>query len=157
MAILEGVPHTQGLQLLKDELFERIKKFALVDDSGKIYHVGTVHHVYFDENGVLTVSFIIPTDTHFTQWNKSVRILADTGEIITNIQTPQIQFVKGVGGTQRAKLAVSGKAGQIIFKAMDYMTEYEVEEVMLPPFLAVLNGLADSQHRELKQAINEIQ
>jgi len=127
MASLTGIPHKDGLKILKNELYERIKKFELLNDKKEPYYANNLHSIFFDSNGVLTCIAVIPVEEHFTQWNKWVRIRADTGEIICEIETPAIQFVRGVGGEQVIKIAVSGEAGEVIFKKDDYVTSAEIE------------------------------
>ncbi len=127
MDSLIAVPHSEGLQILKDELFGKIKKFSLVDDQNVVYYSGDIHSVFFDGNGVLTATLLVPKEDHFTHWNKWVRVISDDNKIIANVETPSIQFVKGVGGEQIIKLTVSGEAGNVIFKSDDYLTDAELE------------------------------
>jgi len=136
---LVATPNEEGLQILRDELFERIQKFSLIDENDVAYYSNSVHSTYFDENGVLTVVVIVPTDEHFTNWNKAVRVLSDDDKIIADVATPSIQFVMGVGGEQIIKLTVSGEAGTIAFKADEYITPVEAQELFLAPIVANTN------------------
>jgi len=138
MEYLEALPHADGLQILKDKLYEKLEhgRFELVDSFDDVYHTDEVHRIYFDSDGVLTVTFLIPKDEHFEKWSKKVRILANDGTIIAEVNTPEIQFVTGVGGEQVIKLAVAGEAGEIIFKKDDYLTETEAQEILLVPIIA---------------------
>ena len=149
---LVTVPHEEGLSILEDELYERIQRFELIDSDDNVYYESSIHASYFDGDGVLTVTLIIPKENHFTVWNKAVRIKSDDGLIIADILTPAIQFVKGVGGTQEVKLAVSGEAGVINFKADEYITVIEANELFLKPLvantnlnIALQNNLIDKQ------------
>ena len=36
MASLVGIPHKEGLEILKNELFERIRKFELLNDKNSL-------------------------------------------------------------------------------------------------------------------------
>ena len=132
---LIATPNEEGLQILRDELFERIQKFSLIDENDVAYFSDSVHSTYFDENGVLTVVVIVPKDEHFTNWNKAVRVLSDDDKIIADVATPAIQFVKGVGGEQIIKLTVSGEAGTIAFKADEYITPTEAQDIYLVPVI----------------------
>jgi hypothetical protein len=155
MASLVGIPHKEGLEILKNELFERIRKFELLNDKKQPYYAGNLHSVFFDSNGVLTAIAVIPVEEHFTEWNKWVRVRADTGEIICEIETPAIQFVKGVGGEQVIKIAVSGEAGSVAFKRDDYVTSAEIEQL-----IAVVASMwmqnAIIQKALLKEELNSI-
>lgn len=136
---LVATPHEQGLQILKDEFFERIQKFSLIDEDDVVYYTNALHSTYFDEDGVLTLVAIVPKNEHFTHWNKAVRILSDDDLIIANVATPAIQFVMGVGGEQIIKLTVSGEAGVINFKVDEYITPTEAEDLFLKPVVANTN------------------
>jgi hypothetical protein len=151
---LVAVPHAEGIDILKNELFERIKKFELIDDEDVSYFQSTVHSVHTDEDEVLTVIVIIPKEDHFTNWNKIVRILSDDGKIIADIQTPAIQFVKGVGGEQVVKLAVSGdKPMDIIFKSSEYITPAEANELYLRPIIANTNYMLQMNLKLIEKGI----
>ncbi|WP_324171980.1 hypothetical protein [Sulfurimonas sp.] len=156
---LIAVPHEEGLSILKNELFERIQKFELIDSNNNVYYSHSIHSSYFDNDGVLTITLIIPKENHFTVWNKAVRIKSDNNLIIADIQTPAIQFVRGVGGTQEIKLAVSGEAGVINFKADEYITDSELNDLYISPIneklsqKALLGGSA-SQLFKVKDAVD---
>jgi len=139
MGSLIATPHEEGLQILKDELFERIRKFSLVDEDDVVYYTNALHSTYFDGDGVLTLVAIVPKNEHFTSWNKAVRILSDDDLIIADVATPAIQFVMGVGGEQIIKLTVSGEAGVVNFKADEYITPTEAEDLFLKPLIANTN------------------
>lgn len=139
MGSLIATPHEEGLQILKDELFERIQKFSLVDEDDVVYYTNALHSTYFDGDGVLTLVAIVPKNEHFAHWNKAVRILSDDDLIIADVATPAIQFVMGVGGEQIIKLTVSGEAGVINFKADEYITPTEAEDLFLKPLIANTN------------------
>jgi len=125
-----AVPHADGIQILKDELYEEITKFQLLGDNGAKYYEADIHSIRFDTNGILTASCIVPKEEHFTTWNKWVRILSDDDKIIADVETPPIQWVKGVGGEQEIKLTVSGEAGEVVFKKDEYVTDGELEPMM---------------------------
>ena len=151
---LSGVPTPHGLALLKQQLYNKIKYFSLIDAQNKRYYTAEVHSVFFDSAGVLSVVFLIPKEQNFTYWNKYVEILDDKKQSIIKYETPQIQFVYGVGGEQIAKLPLSGKAENIVFKKDDYLTQNEFEDI----YLARQWYMQSSIHLAiLKQEIREVE
>ena len=153
MDSLIATPHEQGLQILREELFEKIQKFSLIDEDDSVYYTSTIHSSYFDGDGVLTVVAIVPKAEHFTHWNKAVRILSDDNLIIADVATPAIQFVMGVGGEQIIKLTVSGEAGVINFKADEYITVAEAEEIFLLPVVANTNMNIVLQNKLIEKGV----
>jgi hypothetical protein len=156
MDFLNAIPHKDGLDILKQKLYDKLEhgKFVLIDNLNKAYYTGDVHRIFFDSDGVLTFTFVIPKDKHLTKWNKKIRILTADNKIITEVVTPEIQFVEGVGGEQVLKLAVSGNAGDIIFKKDDYLTEYEAIDLLLVPHWEQISSL---QLSILKDEINSLE
>ena len=155
---LIAIPHEQGLSLLQNELYEKIASFELIDTDNNVYHADTIHSSYFDNGGILTIIVIIPKENHFTVWNKSVRIKSDDDRIIADVQTPAIQFVTGVGGEQEIKLTVSGEAGEIVFKADEYITDSELNNLYINPINIKLNKkalLGGSSEQKFKVANGE--
>jgi len=155
MEYLNAIPHKDGLEILKEKLYEKLKdgKFILIDTDNKPYFAGNIHKIFFDNEGVLTFTFVIPKDEHLTNWNKRIKILSNDNKIITIVTTPEFQFIKGVGGEQVVKLAVSGKAGNVIFKKDEYLTEYEAVELLLAPHWEQISTL---QFALLKKEIEDI-
>jgi hypothetical protein len=141
MAELIALPTEEGLGILKQALYEQIKKFSLIDENDNAYYTAPVHSVYFDDRGVLTVSCIVPVEEHFTVWNKAIQIETEDGTPIARVETPGIQFVKGVGGEIPVKLAVSGEPATIVFKSEDYITPAEARELFLTPLVEVSKRL----------------
>ena len=149
---LTAVPHEEGIDILKQKLYEKIKKFALVDDNKKVYFTGNIHSVFFDTNGVLTATLLVPKEEHLTHWNKWVRLVTDDDKIVADVETPPLQFVKGVGGEQVVKITVSGQAGEVIFKTDEYVTTAEIE-----PLLEAFAGMWEMTSRTQQALIsNEI-
>ncbi len=136
---LIAIPHVDGLDILRNKLFEKIKKFSLIDENNNVYFTAQIHSSYIDINKVVTVEIIIPKENNFSVFNKYIRILSEDDKIIANIQTPLIQLVSGIGGVQTIKLAVSGDtAGTIIFKKDEYITWSEADEFFLSNSLSNL-------------------
>jgi hypothetical protein len=153
MGVLTAIPNEEGVELLKEELYNRIEKFALVDDSGETYFTDTVHAIFFDTNGVLTISALIPKEEHFTRWNKWVKILSDDNKIIAEIETPAIQFVKGVGGEQTIKLTVSGQAGEVVFKKDEYLTFGELDGLYISAIEALTTKVFQLEDKLLEKGV----
>jgi hypothetical protein len=156
MDYLTGVPTDYGISILKAKLYEKIKRFNLIDSLGEKYFTDTVHRVYFDSEGVLSVTVIIPKDQHFTLWNKYIELTDEEERVIISLQTPEIQFVRGVGGEIQIKLPVSGEVGDVIFKKDEYLTEYEAQEMFLEPILNLWALNSTIQQSILKREIEEI-
>ena len=153
MGTLTAIPKKDGLELLENELYDKIKKFSLVDKNKETYYTDTVHSVYFDTNGVLTISALVPKDKHFTKWNKWIRVLADDETIIADIETPAIQFVNGVGGEQTIKLTVSGEAGEVVFKKDDYITAGEFAGLYLSTIEALTTKVFQLENLLIEQGV----
>ena len=156
MGVLTAIPNEEGVAILKQELYDKIKKFALVDDNGETYYTNTVHAVYFDSDGVLTVSALIPKEEHFDKWNKSIQILSDDDKVIADIETPAIQFVKGVGGEQTVKLTVSGEAGEVVFKKDDYVTAGELDGLYVSAIEALTRKVFQLENLLIKKGILDV-
>ena len=134
---LIGVPTKEAIALLKEELFEKITKFRLLDEEENAYFEDEIKKLFFDENGVLTAICEIPLEENFTKWNKYLEVIADDGVVITKIETPLIQFVKNIGGAFEVKIGVSGKSAEIIYKKDDYLTDAEFRSFYYPIFEAL--------------------
>ncbi len=156
MGVLTAVPNEDGVDILKQELYDKIKKFALVDDNGETYYTDTVHAIYFDNNGVLTVSALIPKDEHFDRWNKYIQILSDDEKVIADIETPAIQFVTGVGGEQTIKLTVSGEAGSVVFKKDEYLTMGEIEGLYVSAIEALTTKVFQLENLLIEKGIIDV-
>lgn len=154
MDSLIGIPNEEGLQILKDELFSTIKIFQLLDEDKNSFFTGNNNSIYFDENGVLTIIYIIPKEDHLTQWNYYIRVLSEDMKIIADIALPSpIQWVKGVGGEQVVKIAVSGTPTNIEFKLNDYITPTEAQEIFLQPLIANTNLVIALQNKLIEKGI----
>jgi len=149
-------PNAEGLDVLQQELYEKITQFSLIDNEGNEYYKNSIHSSFFDTDGVLTVIVQIPKDEHFTVWNAELRVLSDDNKIITKVETPAIQFVKGVGGTQTVKIAVSGKANSIIYKADDYITIAELEGMYMGAIQALTAKVFRLENILIKKGIIDV-
>ena len=118
-----------GVEILNNELFDSIRKFSLVDTEDESYYTDDIHSLMFDENGVLTATIVIPKEDNFDRWNKSVVLQTVDLEVVCIIETPQIKFLSGIGGVQEVKISVSGTPSEIVFKADDYVTMGEIDNI----------------------------
>ena len=150
---LIAVPHEDGLQLLKDKLFNEITKFSLVDDESNIYFTADIHSAYFDINGVLTASIIIPKDENFTSFNTAVLLQTADDVTVCTVPTQPIMFVHGIGGEQEVKIAVSGEVSQIVFKKDEYITPAEAKEIYLRPLVANTNLNIVMQNKLIEKGV----
>ena len=153
MGGLIAPPHEEGVEILKNQLYKEIKKFSLVDDKGEVYFTDDVNSVYFDNNGVLVVSALIPVDKHFEKWNSAIRVLTIDGKIVVEFETQPIQFVKGVGGEQTLKITVSGKAGEIVFKKTDYITKGELNGLYIGAVQALAMRLMKLENKLMEKGV----
>lgn len=153
MADLIAPPHKEGVELLKKELYSEIKRFSLISDNGEDYFSSEINAIYFDSDGVLTVSALIPSEEHFTAWNDAIRVLTADGKIVVEFKTQPIQFVKGVGGEQTLKITVSGKAGEIVFKQTDYITKGELDGLYVGAVQALSMRLMQLENKLIEKGV----
>ncbi|SBS65497.1 hypothetical protein [Vibrio atlanticus] len=134
MSTLQGTPTQHGISILKSNLKQTAKKFQLIgalthnapSASLSVFHTDTIETSYYDDNGVLTFVFNLPIETHFNEYLYQIKIVDTSDQSIVDCQTPVIALAKGIGGMVTLKAAVSGQAGQVIFKHNQYVTETEL-------------------------------
>lgn len=134
MSTLQGIPTQHGISILKSNLKQTAKKFQLIGAlthnaptaSLSVFHTDTIEASYYDDNGVLTFVFNLPIETHFNEYLYQIKIVDTSDQSIVDCQTPEIALAKGIGGMVTLKAAVSGQAGQVIFKHNQYVTETEL-------------------------------
>jgi len=148
MALI-GLPTNDGIELLKKKLFNEIKKFRLLDENEEVYYESEIESLFFDEDGILTAICPIPLQENFTKWNKYIEI-ASEDVVVARIETPLIQFVRNVGGNFEVKIAVSGEAGEIVYKEKEYLTDAEFKAFYYPIFEALATKLTQLENEILK-------
>ncbi|MFA0405192.1 hypothetical protein [Vibrio sp. 10N.222.52.C12] len=134
MSTLQGIPTQHGISILKSNLKQTAKKFQLIGAlthnaptaSLSVFHTDTIEASYYDDNGVLTFVFNLPIETHFNEYLYQIKIIDTSDQSIVDCQTPVIALARGIGGMVTLKAAVSGQAGQVIFKHNQYVTETEL-------------------------------
>ncbi|MGF1840956.1 hypothetical protein [Vibrio atlanticus] len=157
MSTLQGIPTQHGISILKSNLKQTAKKFQLIgalthnapSASLSVFHTDTIETSYYDDNGVLTFVFNLPIETHFNEYLYQIKIVDTSDQSIVNCQTPVIALAKGIGGMVTLKAAVSGQAGQVIFKDSKYVTEKELNELHLVPIQADLSKLKNVSTQEV--------
>lgn len=140
MSTLQGIPTQHGISILKSNLKQTAKKFQLIGAlthnaptaSLSVFHTDTIEASYYDDNGVLTFVFNLPIERHFNEYLYQIKIVDTAGQSIVDCQTPVIALAKGIGGMVTLKAAVSGQAGQVIFKHNQYVTETELLGLHFP-------------------------
>ncbi|SFP60346.1 hypothetical protein [Hydrogenimonas thermophila] len=137
MAGLMLLPSQEGLELLKEDLKANLKYAVLLDGDKNEITRYEFTSIYYDGDKVLTALFEVPIEENITTPMKFLRVVNGDDVVISEGETPEITFVVGVGGVQTLKFAVSGEAGEIVFKANDYITKTEFDELYLPTLEAL--------------------
>lgn len=143
--VLQGQISDAVRQKFNDTLAKNINKFQLIDTDGNVYYEGDIENVYYDKDGVLTATFMIPYKTSFKNTNKYFRILNSNGEKITDIETYPIVFDYGFGGLQTVKFPIKSEPGEIVFKEADYIDYSEMEDIYLAAVVAMTNNFQSIQ------------
>jgi len=153
MAGLMMLPTEDGIALLNENIRENLKYAILLDESKQEIKRYEFFSIYYDENGVLTALFEVPVDENLTTPMKYLRVVNNDGVVISEGETPEITFVTGVGGVQTLKFAVSGEAGEIVFKANDYITKVELDELYLPIVTALTNRVTQLENILIEEGV----
>ncbi len=157
METITAVATSYGLDVLYSELKSQATKYALLgasthdlddSDASKFYEA-TIETSYFDDNGVLTFIVNLPTDKDFEKYLYSIVITDASGQIIIKSPTPKVALAIGIGGMVTIKAAVTGEAGEIVFKAHDYITESELEDLWMNPIYANTAAMIKNTTRQL--------
>lgn len=153
MAGLMLLPTQEGLALLKEDLKQSLKYAVLLDKEKNEIKRYEFASIYYDNEGVLTALFEIPVDENIATPMKYIRVLSADGTIISEGETPEITFVRGVGGVQTLKFAVSGEAGEVVFKANDYITAVEFEELYLPVVTSLTSRVTQLENKLIEKGV----
>ena len=153
MAGLMLLPTQEGLALLKEDLRQNLKYAVLLDKDKNEIKQYEFASIYYDSDGVLTALFEVGVDENITTPMKYIRVLSADGTIISEGETPEITFVRGVGGVQTLKFAVSGEAGEVVFKANDYITAVEFEELYLPIVTALTTRVTQLENKLIEKGV----
>ena len=153
MAGLMLLPTSDGIELIKEDIKSNLKYAVLLDVNKQEIKRYEFYSIYYDADGVLTALFEIPVDENITTPMKYIRVVNNDNVIISEGETPEITFVKGLGGVQTLKFAVSGEAGEIVFKANDYITKTEFDELYLPIVTALTNRVTVLENKLIEKGV----
>ncbi|EKZ9001825.1 hypothetical protein RFA51_002945 [Vibrio fluvialis] len=143
MSALQAIPTQHGIDILNSELKNTVTKFRLVGallhdapiESLYSFHEGHIETSYYDENGVLTFILNLPIEQHFEEYLYQIHVLDSNDQSVIECSTPKIALPKGIGGMVTLKAAMSGEAGQVLFKHSEFVTGTELTELYLAPLL----------------------
>ncbi len=136
---LQAIPTEYGLDILTSTLKNTVTQYALwgatTHDATdiEVFHSDTIESSYFDDNGVLTFQLNLPIETNFKEYLHKIVILDESDQVVIECATPKVALAKGIGGMVTLKAAVSGEAGEVVFKASEYVTQSEFNELHFTP------------------------
>ncbi len=132
---LQAIPTDHGLDVLTSDLKDTVTTYTLVGALTPTatvlssFYSATVETSYYDENGVLTFILNLPIETHFDEYLHQINILDADGETVIECVTPKVALPKGIGGMVTLKAAITGEAGEVVFKSSEFVTETELIEL----------------------------
>lgn len=135
MSALQAIPTEHGIDILNSELKSTVTKYQLIgavthdadSDSLHPFHNDKIETSFYDGNGVLTFIVNLPIDTHFSEYLYKINVLDNDDKVVIECDTPKVALAKGIGGIVTLKAAISGQAGDVVFKHGEYVTEAEVD------------------------------
>jgi len=145
---ITAIATDHGLDVLNSALKNTATQYQLIgaeahdatDDQLAVFYSAEIETSYYDDNGVLTFVIELPVAEDFNRYLYAVQITDTSDQVVISAPTPKIALATGVGGMLTLKTAVTGEAGEVIFKASDYITESEMTDTWLPPIHAAING-----------------
>ncbi|MEZ8603637.1 hypothetical protein [Vibrio splendidus] len=134
MSALQAIPTQHGIDILNSELKNTVTKYQLIgalthdapNESLYSFYEDTIETSYYDDNGVLTFILNLPIEQHFDEYLHQIHVLDSSNQSVIECSTPKVALPKGIGGMVTLKAAVSGEAGEVIFKHNQYVTETEL-------------------------------
>ncbi|PTQ05786.1 MULTISPECIES: hypothetical protein [Vibrio] len=149
MSTLQAIPTQHGIDILNGELKNTVTKYRLIgalthdapSESLYSFYEDTIETSYYDDNGVLTFILNLPIEMHFDEYLHQIHVLDSSNQAVIECSTPKVSLPKGIGGMVTLKAAVSGEAGQVIFKHSEFVTETELNELHLAPIKAALANM----------------
>ena len=148
MDAITAIATDHGLDVLNSALKNTATQYQLIgaeahdatDDQLAVFYSAEIETSYYDDNGVLTFVIELPVAEDFNRYLYAVQVTDTSDQVVISAPTPKIALATGVGGMLTLKAAVTGEAGEVIFKASDYITESEMNDTWLPPIHAAING-----------------
>ncbi|MEL7291505.1 MAG: hypothetical protein AAGJ88_04200 [Pseudomonadota bacterium] len=149
MSTLQAIPTQHGIDILNSELKNTVTKYRLIgalthdapSESLYSFYENTIETSYYDDNGVLTFILNLPIEQHFDEYLHQIHVLDSSNLSVIECSTPKVALPKGIGGMVTLKAAISGEAGQVIFKHSEFVTETELNELHLAPIKAALANM----------------
>ena len=149
MSTLQAIPTQHGIDILNSELKNTVTKYRLIgalthdapNESLYSFYENTIETSYYDDNGVLTIILNLPIEQHFDEYLHQIHVLDSSNQSVIECSTPKVALPKGIGGMVTLKAAISGEAGQVIFKHSEFVTETELNELHLAPIKAALANM----------------
>lgn len=140
MSALQAIPTQHGIDILNSELKNTVTKYRLIgalthdapNETLYSFYENTIETSYYDDNGVLTFILNLPIEQHFDEYLHQIDVLDSANQAVIECSTPKVALPKSIGGMITLKAAVSGEAGQVIFKHSEFVTETELFELYLP-------------------------
>lgn len=148
MDAITAIATDHGLDVLNSALKNTATQYQLIgaeahdatDDQLAVFYSAEIETSYYDDNGVLTFVIELPVAEDFNRYLYAVQVTDTSDQVVISAPTPKIALATGVGGMLTLKAAVTGEAGEVIFKASDYITESEMTDTWLPPIWAGINS-----------------
>ncbi|WP_216607783.1 hypothetical protein [Vibrio sp. RE88] len=148
MSTLQAIPTQHGIGILNSELKNTVTKYRLIgalthdapSESLYSFFENTIETSYYDDNGVLTFILNLPIEQHFDEYLHQIHVLDNNNQSVIECSTPKVALPKGIGGMVTLKAAISGEAGEVIFKHSEFVTETELTELFLPKYLPKIGG-----------------
>ncbi|CAK1707086.1 hypothetical protein [Vibrio crassostreae] len=139
MSTLQAIPTQHGIDILNSELKNTVTKYRLLgalthdapSESLYSFYENTIETSYYDDNGVLTFILNLPIEHNFDEYLHQIYVLDSSNQSVIECSTPKVALPKGIGGMVTLKAAISGEAGQVIFKHSEFVTETELKERFL--------------------------
>lgn len=142
MDAITAIATDHGLDVLNSALKNTATQYQLIgakahdatDDQLAVFYSAEIETSYYDDNGVLTFIIELPVAEDFGRYLYAVQVVDAVGQVVISASTPKIALASGIGGMLTLKAAISGEAGEVIFKASDYVTNSEMNDIWLPAF-----------------------
>lgn len=156
MSHLTAIPTDYGLKLLAGNLKDTAKQYSLIghaDHQGtsqKKFYQAEIETSYFDGNGVLTFIVNLPVDVDLKNYLLQINILDTSNNTVIEVSTPKVFLGVGIGGMVTIKASVKGQPGEVIFKAHDYITAPEMEDLWMNPIYTYASAIVQNATRQLE-------
>jgi len=138
-----------GLSVLNSALKNTATRYQLIGavnydeliNNTAVFYNEEIETSYYDNNGVLTFVVELPIAEDFGKYLYAIQIVDNDGQVVINAPTPKVALATGIGGMVTIKAAVTGEAGEVVFKASDYVTTSELQDLWLTQATNAERGL----------------